>query len=174
MSNQLVLTGFEAPNEKELSAYNEILPYLQAAAEEMGASAPDVTLKPAKYYSSVYYGNTLAFRLKLRGKIQYIAVPLASKDAVSCMAPEKNQKAQGDFWRVELDSIPISNHTAALANVIRDTINRFPKEWDCCSRYMECSNAKKCVHPDPAFAFGCGYRKILASGQIFYGKNRNI
>lgn len=44
----------------------------------------------------------------------------------------------------------------------------------CCSRYLECSDAKQCVHPDPAFALGCGYRKILASGKIYYGENRNV
>ena len=27
---------------------------------------------------------------------------------------------------------------------------------------------------DKAFALGCGYRKILSSGRIFYGNNRNI
>lgn len=174
MSNQVSLTGFEAPNEKELSAYNEILPQLQAAADEIGASASAITLKPAKAYSSVYYGNILAFRLKLRNNSRFIEVPVASKATVTGMAPEDQQKAQGDFWRVALDSAPISSHAAALANVIRDTINRLPKEWDCCSRYMECSNARKCIHPDPTFALGCGYRKILASGQIFYGENRNV
>ena len=36
-----------------------------------------------------------------------------------------------------------------------------------------CSDEKQCVHPDPAFVLGCGYRKVLASGRGFCGKKRN-
>ena len=61
-----------------------------------------------------------------------------------------------------------------IRRALQDAINRLPKSWDCCSRYMECSNAKRCVHPDPSLALECGYRKILASGKIYYGENRNV
>lgn len=44
----------------------------------------------------------------------------------------------------------------------------------CCGRYMECSDAKICVHPDLDFAKGCYYFHNLRRGKIFYGKNRNI
>lgn len=47
-------------------------------------------------------------------------------------------------------------------------------DFDCCSRYMECSDNKKCVHPDLKRAVYCNYRKKLINGIIFYGKNRNI
>ncbi len=44
--------------------------------------------------------------------------------------------------------------------------------FGCCSRYEACSDAKKCVHPDPTFATSCQYRKNLQAGRIFYGKNK--
>lgn len=56
-------------------------------------------------------------------------------------------------------------------------INFSPIEWfGCCSRYEECSDAKKCllVEIDQIRARGCSYRKNLENGRIFYGKNRNI
>lgn len=43
--------------------------------------------------------------------------------------------------------------------------------FSCCSRYLECSNAKRCIHPDPLFSFCCFYNKNLKQGNIFYGKN---
>lgn len=43
--------------------------------------------------------------------------------------------------------------------------------FSCCSRYMQCSDAMKCIHPDKIFARGCYYKKNLEAGKIFYGKN---
>lgn len=44
--------------------------------------------------------------------------------------------------------------------------------YDCCSRYMECSDALHCVNPNPLHARSCTYRKKLHNGIIFFGKNR--
>lgn len=175
MSDQIALAGFEPPHEKELTAYNSILPRLQAAAEEMGANIADIRIKHNKDYSSVWYGNLLAFRLRLRKNTRYIEVPLDSRETVQDLAPLSAQKEMSSgFWRVKIGPDAVKEHADIFASVLQDAINRLPKEWDCCSRYMECSDAKQCVHPDPAFALGCGYRKILTAGKIYYGANRNI
>lgn len=175
MSDQIALAGFEPPHEKELSAYCDILPNLQAAAAKIGADAAAIKINHGKSYSSVWYDPILAFRLKLRKDVRYIEVPIESKDLVQELGPLSGQKkVSGGFWRVKLGIEPVREHADILAAVLQDAINRLPKEWDCCSRYMECSNANQCIHPDPSFALGCGYRKILSSGKIFYGVNRNI
>lgn len=46
--------------------------------------------------------------------------------------------------------------------------------FGCCSRYEACSDAMKCIHPDPVFASSCQYRQNLLAGRIFYGKNKTI
>lgn len=43
----------------------------------------------------------------------------------------------------------------------------------CCSSFIECSDAKKCLHADDRFYNNCEYRKNLEQGRIFYGKNKN-
>ena len=48
------------------------------------------------------------------------------------------------------------------------------ESFGCCSRYLECSNEKFCVHPEKEEARGCMYKINLDGGRIFYGKNRNI
>ncbi len=175
MSDQLSMAGFEPLNAMETAFYSEILPSLCAAAIDMGLNPDDIRMETGKDYSSVYWHGALAFRFRIRKRTNYISVPIASKGAVEDLAPKDQQsKAGDDFWRVNLQGTTAEDCGAALAGVIRDTINRQPKEWDCCSRYMECSNAGKCVHPDRVFALGCGYRKILASGKIYYGNNRNV
>lgn len=46
--------------------------------------------------------------------------------------------------------------------------------FGCCSRYMECSDNKKCIQSNPKIYRDCQYRKHLLNGKIFYGVNRNI
>ena len=48
------------------------------------------------------------------------------------------------------------------------------ESFGCCSKYIECSDAKHCVHSDVRLRFSCMYKKNLDAGKIFYGKNRNI
>lgn len=40
-----------------------------------------------------------------------------------------------------------------------------------CSRYRECSDAKRCLIDDRDYSQSCQYRKNLESGIIYYGKN---
>lgn len=46
--------------------------------------------------------------------------------------------------------------------------------FNCCSKYMECSNARECVHEDYFYSDSCVYRRRIESGKIFYGVNRNV
>ena len=46
--------------------------------------------------------------------------------------------------------------------------------FGCCSSFMQCSDAKKCVHVNKLYSTACMYRDNLNQGRIFYGKNRNI
>ena len=49
----------------------------------------------------------------------------------------------------------------------------FASPFGCCSQYEECSNAKRCIHPNRLYSTACAYRRNLENGRIFYGKNRN-
>ncbi len=48
--------------------------------------------------------------------------------------------------------------------------NYVPKasSFACCSRYQECSDAKKCIHPNKLYAKACQYRENIDEGNIFY------
>ena len=46
--------------------------------------------------------------------------------------------------------------------------------FGCCHKYIECSDAQRCLHDDLDYSQGCAYRQNLESGHIFFGKNRNI
>ena len=46
--------------------------------------------------------------------------------------------------------------------------------FGCCSRFLDCSNEKKCVNPYRDLYLGCCYRIHIENGKIFYGKNKNV
>lgn len=56
--------------------------------------------------------------------------------------------------------------TSTIENSEAKNVNTTP--FGCCGRYKECSEAKKCIHPDKERAEYCQYRKNLESGKIFY------
>ena len=64
-----------------------------------------------------------------------------------------------------------------IKEVTEYTLNNYePKasSFSCCSRYLECSDAKRCILGNQLYSKACTYRKNLDSGKIFYGINRNI
>lgn len=92
-----------------------------------------------------------------------------------------------DLTLVKKDSDPITRaNIAADSNnlneifsfVIKSVLDKYFTEgsdaFGCCSRYEECSDAKKCLHDNKLYARNCIYGAYLAKGRIFYGKNRNI
>ena len=62
----------------------------------------------------------------------------------------------------------------------KNVLNAFVAEYatserfGCCHRYVECSDAGKCIAPDPIHAKGCYYKENLEKGKIFYGKNATV
>lgn len=54
-------------------------------------------------------------------------------------------------------------------------LNILPADtFGCCQLYLDCSDAKACVHSDKVFRTRCIYKRNIENNLIFYGKNRNI
>lgn len=59
-------------------------------------------------------------------------------------------------------------------NFVKDVIIYYVENFEpsdkfgCCSKYKECSVAKKCLHKSDFYARACWYRKNLKEGKIFY------
>ena len=72
-------------------------------------------------------------------------------------------------------SVKITDPAAskALTDEI-ETIFSTASSFGCCSKYEQCSDEKQCIHANPFYSYGCIYRKNLANGKIFYGKNKNV
>lgn len=67
-----------------------------------------------------------------------------------------------DFFR-DLVELKLKMHESSYAS-----------SFGCCSLFEECSDAKRCIHPNRLYSTACAYRHNLENGRIFYGKNKNI
>ena len=178
MNDQISLVGFENEDFQEIKYLDSILPELLVAIETQGGEHWFLSRRSTANiggYTTVSIVNFTAFRLHLRGKNHYISIPKVFSDLIPDDFPRKQLKSDTKYTRVLIDvNHPVESYSEFLVKITGETINRYPKEWSCCSRYLECSDAKTCIHPEKTLALACGYRKILNSGRIFYGKNQNI
>ena len=80
-----------------------------------------------------------------------------------------------EVFTINISSIDdVIVYAPQLAQVYMNIMKDFEREsFGCCSRYIECSDAKQCVHPNKVKAEACQYKTNLDKGIIFYGKNRN-
>lgn len=181
MDNQITLVGFESPDYKESLFLENVIQSFKDAVNAKGSNRELVTYKATQLdsgssgYTAVFFHNFTVFRLKLRGKQHYISVPLMFYKLIPDDYPTQQMKSDPKYIRIIVDSKhPVESYSEFLTMLVGESVDRYPHEWGCCSRYEACSDAKTCIHPDKTFALGCSYRKALNSGRIFYGKNRNI
>lgn len=123
-----------------------------------------------EYGFSVFLFGVLALRSVYKGKWSgYIEISQHCRKALGIDA-ELSQ--DGETARVEINDE--EHEKNVLGEVYRYCMNNAKKELDCCSRFLECSDALECVNPCKSRGIVCGYRKKLKKGIVFYGKNRNI
>ena len=131
---------------------------------------PNVTETPGRNYmvlrieSMTKNGIKLAVRDKQYNAIE---IPAGVTDKVLKSNPGFHHLTF-NYDNVEIFNFIKDNIIYCLANY--ESSNSF----SCCSRFIQCSDAKKCVHDNKIYAMGCKYRINLDAGKIFYGKNKNI
>lgn len=122
---------------------------------------------------SYTYRSSLVFRIKCGAKVKWLELPAGSKKVID-EGFELTEPKNG-YVRIDISqsSDPVE-YSALLAGVLDYVIDTAPTSFDCCSRYLECSNAKRCVNPNQDLAMDCSYRSKLKQGLIFYGENSII
>lgn len=151
----------------EESIYQEILPSLQDVLDKNWADRSLLSLEERQNYFSIMFDGSVVARLNF-GKNAFVEFP-----DIGIMLPEG--KKRDKYIHVKLQNPnETRNYVTYMIAVIQKIIESIPKEYSCCSRYMECSDKRACTNPDKDMAMRCGYRKVLMSGKVFFGANRNI
>lgn len=175
---------------EEKQVYEILKPYLAEALEKNNAgSEKNLNEENGKSYTSVNYAkfdpydpskdptSNLVFRICLRKGKHHFGV---SKKYLIGLNYDSFQlaKVRKEPGFMNFDFVPtqdgILKYKDFLASVLENYTYSIQKDFDCCYRFEQCSDAKRCIHPKSAMATSCGYRKILRDGKIFYGKNRNV
>lgn len=119
----------------------------------------------AKKYSVTFFDNVVV-RIYSGKKKTYLELPNYGKFRID---------SDNDFVKLYIDSLKdIPDHIDDIKLSCQYILDGVQKDFSCCGRYMECSDAKICTNPDKEAAVGCYYRRVLHSGRVFYGANRNI
>lgn len=77
------------------------------------------------------------------------------------------------YWMIEKDSKNLSSYFKRLIEKAVDSYLSKADMFGCCSKFNQCSDARKCLHENQLYSKACFYRKNLEAGKIFYGKNKN-
>lgn len=177
MDDQLSIfpkTEQELGQKREKDFLDKLLPDLRDAVKSINANPEDITYKLCIGYSSLSFRTSNICKVKLRGKKWHIAIPVTLKDSIPSTVKTFRLASEPQFLRIYFSQLSEDEVFTLIKEATLLSVEKVSKAFDCCSRFLSCSDAKVCVHPDPAFSLLCGYRKILKSGRIFYGENRNI
>lgn len=175
--SQMSFLEDKQPNQEELNFIDSIFPTLKQILSDYGANPDNLVSeqiqgKTVVKYKPKYSDGRIIFYICIRKKSNYIELHNSMLDIVPVEIPvKKSISSEKKYFRINIDlENPKQKYSELLINATKATLDRWPKEWDCCSRFEKCSDAKACIHPDKEFALGCGYRKILNSGRNFFEK----
>lgn len=132
--------------------------------EGLTVSVSELKSSASSTKHSIALLDNLIVRIYIGKKKKYLELPDIKK-------PIKRKK----LVKIDLaDLREIDDYYDRIADVCQYRLDGALKEFSCCSQYMACSDAKTCTNADKLEALGCYYRRVLHSGRIFYGKNRNV
>lgn len=166
-------TLFEQNHENAVKDQLDILcGHLVKVLEDNHLDDTFLHIKPAAGYYSLLFESSVIVRIYRK------PLAISCKKAVMLHFPDYAclvGKGKDAYTKIRLDDVlEISDHIDLITAALQAAIDSYPKEWDCCHRFEECSDAKQCTHPDKHEGIKCGYRKALANGKIYYGKNCTI
>lgn len=173
--DQLDILSITKPELSEAKAFELIRPNLESVLEKNNIDFKTLSISKKKGFSSITFTTYLLARLCLRTGKSHFSIQASYRSLLPDNAYISIDPKDNKFINVQLSSATeITHYADFFASTLQLLIDRLPKDFDCCSRYQECSDAGMCVNPQKDVAIGCGYKKVLRSGRVFYGKNRNI
>ena len=135
-----------------------------------------IILSKNKTDYSILLKNTIIFKFK-PGSTDYICIKKMFQSDVLSRYPYTICKITSSFILIPVSAINNfdENFSDLLLIILQKILGTYSNdEFGCCHRYIDCSDAKRCVHPNKLKSLGCMYKRNLEKGLIFYGHNKNI
>lgn len=149
-----------------------------AMMQEIGNSEYGELLSVSKLKDetiSVKAKSAVVARVKLTNKENCIEIRTKKKSAFDSDRFQNPEEA-GEWVKIPVDSLDdvIAKRKELSAAFMLAITEMGGERFGCCSRYLRCSDEKKCVNPNYIMSLGCAYKKNLEEGRIFYGKNKTV
>lgn len=159
----------------EKRAFDLVYPQIKDIIYDEEEKKDILKVAPLDDLTSIYFlKKAVYFQIRLRKKCHYITIDEEFEFFIPPeIDKEKIRKTDGKIRLIMEEPEDILEYVPVLRAVLGVICSRY-QEFACCSRYEQCSDAKRCIHPENRFAIGCIYRENLRAGRIFYGKNRNV
>lgn len=164
-------------SEGEKTAFAQIQDKVKAFMETENIPENLLQLRPRVGYSAITFGTLTLCLVKIRARSSYFEFAEFLEPQVKDIRTKYDAATHYSRVPCELafgQIVAPANFDTLLQSIMEAAFVFYPKEFDCCSRYLQCSDAKRCVDPDGLHAMGCGYRRIMRKGRYFYGINRNV
>ena len=159
----------------ENTFYAALVPTFEKIISENNCPEGYISFNELSAYSTVMFGSDLLFRICMRGKSSYFSIPNKYKYYFpDCKFYTTKVDEKAGFCRADITSFDAVKLSDSFGALLEKVIYSQPKEMDICDLYEQCSLEKRCVIKNKELSLHCGYKKILKSGRIFYGPNRNI
>lgn len=169
MSDQFNL--FETQIVDEESLFEYLQPGLLEVLDENAIPHSYLKGRKNKTNFAVVYRETVVFTFKFGKSSNLIIFPgYAEKTLPADFGLSRTMK-DGKL-QVKVESPDSCKDYAKYFMLLLDTaVDRFQRDYSCCSRYMECSQAGKCINPHPEISMECRYKTHLKHGENFFMKN---
>ena len=161
MSEQLNLFGAgEEPFEDWLKGI------LYEVLDRNSTEYKHLVIRKNKGYWAVLYRNVTVFTYRFAGKKKWVNIPLRYSHHLP--ADIQTEPKEG------VVSVPVDGPDQAkqlsevYAAALDDAIDNGPREYSCCSRYQQCSDAGHCVNPHPDISIECRYKINLKHGRNYF------
>lgn len=168
--------GQSGAREAERQFYDLMEPRLLKVLDDYGISHDKLSFGITKSgYSSLRYRDAVICSMKFGPKAYYITVPAGELRELESLGIEHSGVTASGSIRIPLQSPDdAGEYIAYLCASFLRAIERYPKPYSCCSHYMECSAAGRCVNTHSEIAIDCSYNYKLRKGIVFFGENRNV
>lgn len=121
--------------------------------------------------------NALVMNIReKKSRLEMMVSHVQADDIELPMDAEKKRTPSATYTSIimDKDSVNLEDYIKRNCDYVLSRYVSKASSFACCSKFIECSNAKKCVHENKLYSKACQYRMNLEAGRIFYGKNRNV
>lgn len=136
-----------------------------------GRDVSNIKINRTITYTNVAFFDLPYIRIRIGPKTKYISLPCHLDYTLSSfnITADKN----GGWYRINInDPDDIFNLSELILEIFDYCYTKASGEtFGCCSKYLECSDAKSCIQENEQWSKGCMYRRNLIKGRIFYGEN---